>query len=80
MELEHSCNVLQNDKTYLKMKPVASMHKSSIQEHLFKVIIVLPVLLLPDPSVMEVGDTHVLRVSTDIDNLATTGENLWGKH
>ena len=71
---------MQNNQTYLKMKPVASMHKSSIQEHFFKVIIVLPVLLLPEPSVMEVGHTYVLGVSADIHNLATTGKDLWGKH
>ena len=27
-----------------------------------------------------VGDTCVLRISTDVDNFAAFGENGWGKH
>ena len=65
---------------YLQVMPVTSVHEGTVQEHLFKVVVIFSVLLLPDSGVMKVGDARVLRVPTNIQDLAAGGEKLRRQH
>ena len=56
------------------------MHEGTIQEHLFKVVVIFSVLLLPDSGVVKIGDAGVLRVPTNVQDLAAGGEKLRREH
>ena len=65
---------------YLKMMPIFSIDKGSVQEHLFEVLEVFGVVVLHEGVVVVEGDAGVLRVSAYVDDLAAFIEDVRRKH
>ena len=58
------------------MKPVTSIHESSVHEHLLKMVVIFAVLVSKKVEVVEVGDARVLRVPANIHHLAAACQQV----